>query len=107
MRDVVSAFDYMTTAEIAAVQSYAYGVDMTATLQNAINQAFALQADLYIPAGGYLVTGLYLPGRVSGGTDDRGKAIRIYGQGTGEPYVVSNPKGTVIKSNTNAPVLQD
>jgi len=107
MRDVVSAFDYMTTAEITAVQSYAYALDMTATLQNAINQAFALQADLFIPAGGYSVTGLYLPGRVSGGTDDRGKAIRVYGQGTGEPYVVSNPKGTVIKSNTNAPVLQD
>jgi len=107
MRDTISAFDYMTTAEIAAVQSYAYAVDMTATLQNAINQAFALQADLFIPAGGYSVTGLYLPGRVSGGTDDRGKAFRLYGQGTGEPFVVSAPRGTVIKSVTNAPVLQD
>lgn len=107
MRETVSAFDYMTTAQIAAVQSYAYAVDMTATLQNAINQAFALQADLYVPAGGYLVTGLYLPGRVSGGTDDRGRAFRLFGQGTGEPFVVSAPKGTVLKSVTNAPVLQD
>jgi hypothetical protein len=107
MRESVSAFDYMTAAEITAVQSYAYAVDMTATLQNAINQAFALQADLFVPAGGYLVTGLYLPGRVSGGTDDRGKAFRLYGQGTGEPFVVTAPKGTVIKSVTDAPVLQD
>lgn len=107
MREVVSAFDYMTTAQIAAVQSYAYAVDMTATLQNAINQAFALQADLYVPAGGYLTTGLFLPGRVSGGADDRGRAFRLFGQGTGEPFVVDTPKGTVLKSATNAPVLQD
>jgi hypothetical protein len=107
MRESVSAFDYMTTAEIAAVQSYAYGVDMTATLQNAINQAFALQADLYIPAGGYLVTGLYLPGRVSGGTDDRGKAFVMQGAGCGEATVIATARGTVIKSVTDAPVLQD
>lgn len=81
--------------------------DDTAELQAAINGAFAQNCDCYIPAGTYLVTGLYLPGRVSGGTDDRGKAIRIFGQGTGEPFVVTNPSGTVIKSVTNAPVLQD
>jgi hypothetical protein len=107
LREAISVFDYMTPAQISAVQSYAYAVDMTTALQNAINQAFALQADLYVPAGGYLVTGLYLPGRVSGGTDDRGKAFRLFGQGTGEPFVVSAPKGTVLKSVTNAPVLQD
>jgi len=107
LRESVSVFDYMTPAQISAVQSYAYAVDMTTALQNAINQAFALQADLYVPAGGYLVTGLYLPGRVSGVTDDRGRAFRLFGQGTGEPFVVSAPNGTVIRSVTNAPVLQD
>jgi hypothetical protein len=107
LRETFSAFDYMSSAEISAVQAYSYSTNVTTALQNAINQAFAANADLFVPAGGYLVTGLYLPGRVSGGTDDRGKAFRLYGQGTGEPFVVSSPEGTVIKSVTNAPVLQD
>jgi hypothetical protein len=107
LRESVSVFDFMTAAQIAAVQSYAFGLDVTTPVQNAIDQAFALKADLYAPAGGYLVTGLYLPGRVSGGTDDRGKSIRLYGQGTGEAFVLTNLAGTVFKSVTDAPVLQD
>lgn len=83
--------------------------DDTSAAQDAIDAAFAANADIYFAPGSsaYLVTGLKLPGRVSGGTDDRGKAIRIYGQGTGEPFVVSAPKGTWFKSVTDAPVLED
>jgi hypothetical protein len=60
-----------------------------------------------LPAGGYLVTGIYLPGRVISGRDDRGKAFRLYGQGTGEAFVINAARGTWVKSITNAPVLQD
>jgi hypothetical protein len=44
---------------------------------------------------------------VSGGVDDRKSAIRIYGQGFGEPFVHTNTGGTVIKSVTDAPVIRD
>lgn len=107
LRERVSVFDFMTEEQIEDVQAYTYGIDVTAAVQSAIKAAFDKNKDLFAPAGGYLVTGLYLPGRVSGGVDDRGKSFRMYGQGTGEPFVVSAPRGTVFKSVTDAPVIQD
>jgi hypothetical protein len=103
----VNVFDHMTAAQIADVLAYTFGVDVTAACQAALDFARANNLDCYFPAGGYLVTGLVIPGTVSGGTDDRDGAIRIYGQGFGEPFVQLNTGGTVIKSVTNAPVLRD
>jgi hypothetical protein len=80
---------------------------VTAACQAALDFARANNIDCYFPAGGYLVTGLVIPGTVSGGTDDRDSAIRIYGQGFGEPFVQLNTGGTVIKSVTDAPVMRD
>lgn len=74
-------------------------------LQQAIDRAHDDNRDLFIPAGTYLVTGLTIPGTVTG-TDERGKAFRIYGQGDGEPFV-ANSQGTAIVSTTDAPVFQD
>lgn len=102
-----NVFQYLSVSEIASVKAYNFAVDVTASVQNAINTAHANNRSLFAPAGGYSVTGLYLPGRVSGPTDDRGKAFRLYGQGTGEAFVVSSPRGTVFRSVTDAPVLQD
>jgi hypothetical protein len=107
VRQTVSAFDYMTSAQITAVQSYAFTTPVTAALQAALNAARVMRADLFIPAGGYLVTGLTIPGDVSGAVDDRDSAIRIYGQGFGEPFVTALTGGTIIKSVTDAPVIKD
>jgi hypothetical protein len=104
----VSVFDYLSDAQRADVLAYTFGVDVTTPCQAALNAAHAANKNCYFPAGGYLVTGLTIPGTVDGvGTDDRNKGMRVYGQGFGEPFVHLNTGGTVIKSVTNAPVLQD
>ena len=103
----VNVFDHMTDAQTAAVEAYSFAVDVTSACQSALNYARANNLDCYFPAGGYLVTGLTIPGDVATGVDDRDSAIRIYGQGFGEPFVQTNTGGTVIKSVTDAPVLKD
>ena len=103
----VNVLDYMTAAQISDVEAYTFGVDVTAACQSALDAARANNLDCYFPAGGYLVTGLTIPGDVGTGVDDRDSAIRVYGQGYGEPFVQTNTGGTVIKSVTDAPVLKD
>ena len=107
LRETLSVFDFMSSAQIAAVEAYTFGVDVTTACQAALDAARASNKDCYFPAGGYLVTSLTIPGNVSGGVDDRDSAIRIYGQGFGEPFVQTNTGGTVIKSVTDAPVIKD
>lgn len=104
----VSVFDYLSDTQRADVLAYSFGVDVTTPCQAALDAAHAANKNCYFPAGGYLVTGLTIPGNVDGsGTDDRDKGMRIYGQGFGEPFVHLNTGGTVIKSVTDAPVLKD
>jgi len=106
VRQTVSAFDYMTSAQITAVQSYAFTTPVTAALQAAIDAAWVMKADLFIPSGGYLVTGLTLPGTYPT-LDQRDRAFRMYGQGYGNPFSNLNTGGTVLKSVTDAPVIVD
>ena len=103
----VNVLDYLTAAQITAVLAYSFTTDVTASCQAALDAARAANLDCYFPSGGYLVTGLTIPGDVSGPVDDRDSAIRIYGQGFGEPFVVSLTGGTIIKSVTDAPVIKD
>jgi hypothetical protein len=103
----VNVFDFMTSAEQTAVLAYSYATDVTTACQNALNSARANNQNCYFPAGGYLVTGLIIPGDVNSPVDDRDSGMRIYGQGFGEPFVLANTGGTVLKSVTNAPVLKD
>jgi hypothetical protein len=102
----VNVFDHMTDAQITSVLTYNFSVDVTAPCQSALNAARSADLDCYFPAGGYLVTGLTIPGTTVG-PDVRDSAIRVYGQGTGEAFVLADTGGTVIKSVTNAPVMQD
>ncbi len=103
----VNVFDYLTEAQRTAVLAYSFASDVTAACQSALDDARANNLNCYFPAGGYLVTGLTIPGDVNPPVDDRDSGMRIYGQGFGEPFVQSNTGGTVIKSVTDAPVLQD
>jgi len=103
----VNVFDFMTSAEQTAVLAYSYATDVTTACQNALNSARANNKNCYFPAGGYLVTGLIIPGDVNPPVDDRDSGMRIYGQGFGEPFVLANTGGTVLKSVTNAPVMRD
>lgn len=52
MRDMVSVFDFMTTAEIADVQAGTLLVDVTAAIQAAIDST----SSLWFPPGKYLIT---------------------------------------------------
>jgi hypothetical protein len=56
LRDLVSVFDFMTTAQIADVQARTALVDVTVPLQTAINAACAAQAQLFWPRGIYLIS---------------------------------------------------
>lgn len=102
----VNVLDYMTDAEITAVQSYAFAVNVTAACQSALDAAFADNRDCYFPAGGYLVTGLLLPGTYTA-PDTRSRSIRLYGQGCGITFTTTYTGSTVIKSTTDAPIITD
>lgn len=101
-----NVWDFLTDAQKADVSSYSFSVDVTVALQSALDTAWANKQNLFIPAGGYLVTGLIIPGNYTV-TDERDKFIRIYGQGYGIPFANTNTAGTVIKSVTDAPVIKD
>lgn len=98
----VDFWSFFSAAQKASAQAYNFAVDCTTALQNVLNTAFASGQNVRNPAGGFLVTGLTMPGASA----TRGKPFVWRGAGTGEPFVTSNIGGTVIKSVTDAPVLQ-
>lgn len=103
-----SVFEWLTITQIAQVQAYTFPASLQTAIQAAMNESYAAKRNLCFPAGGYLVTGLVVPGTVDGvSVDDRDNGWRMYGQGYGEPFVHTNTGGTVIKSVTDAPVIQD
>ncbi len=106
MREQVSAFDFMTASEITAVQAYTFVTNVNVALQKAMDAAFAAKCDLFIPAGGYLVTGLTLPGTYTA-PDTRSWSFRLFGQGCGNPFTTTYSGSTVLKSVTNAPIITD
>lgn len=55
-RDIVSALDFMTPAQIADVRAGTISVDVTAAVQAAINALPAAGGKLYFPAGRYLLS---------------------------------------------------
>jgi len=62
LRDVVSVFDFMTSAQIADVQSNAYSVDVSGAVQAAIDANATNGAYLWFPKGTYRFdSGVTLP----------------------------------------------
>jgi hypothetical protein len=101
----INAATYFTEAELTAIKAYNYSVDCTAKLQQAMDDAYAAESALYVPAGGYLVTGLTIPGT----NNSAGKSSRfhIYGEGFGEVGVIAVAnKGTFLKNVSNAPIFK-
>lgn len=98
----ISAFEFMSAAQVADVQAYAYSLDVTVALQAAIDAAWSSGKRLMLPAGGYRVTGLTLAG--SSPNEDR--ILHMEGEGFGNPFTVGSNRGTNIKGTTNAPVFQ-
>lgn len=73
MRDRLCIFDFMTTAQIADVQSGAAVLDHTAAMDAALNEAVARKGILYLPAGRYKISSsLSIPSNVTlFGDDDK------------------------------------
>jgi hypothetical protein len=104
----VNVLDYLTAAQITAVLAYSFGTNVTTACQAALDAARAANLNCYFPAGGYLVTGLTIPGTTNPPTvDNRNGGMIIYGQSVPEAFVSVDTGGTILKSVTNAPVLQD
>lgn len=61
MRDAVSVFDFMTSAQISDVKSNAASITMTTAIQSAINAAASLGKSLFSPNGTYLTGKLQIP----------------------------------------------
>jgi hypothetical protein len=73
--------------------------DDTAALQARLDEAFAAQKNVEIPAGTYdIATSLNLPGAAA----QRGRAIHIEGQGCGEAFVQFGIDGTVLRGTATA-----
>lgn len=98
---MVSALNWLTDAEVADVTGYVGALDVTANLQAALDEAWAANRDLFIPAGLYTVTGLVMPGEAN----QRTRAFRVHGQGGGELFARGFDNGTIIQSSTDAPIL--
>lgn len=87
-RDIVSVFDFMTTAQIADVQSNGFTLDVTAAVQAALTASLRV----YFPAGTYLITSTLT---VTAGQVLSGSSRGIYASIT----------GSVLRSNTASLVL--
>jgi len=90
-----NVFDFMTETEIAAVQAYSYAVDVTASVNAAIDYAYRNKLQLKLPPGGYAVTQIVLPDDPA--IDPRAYGFELMGAGRGEAFVYLNPRGTVIR----------
>lgn len=109
LRDVVSAFDFMTSAEIADVKAGTQLLDVSQALQNAIDYAcYTGKCALHIPAGVYKITKTLQVGYGTTGGSVTGNGFvsaNIYGDGArfrGE----SQFTGTVIVSTqTDSPTI--
>lgn len=84
LRRQFHVFDYMTAAQIADVQSFAFTSDVTTAVQSAIDAMPAWGGDLVIPGGGYRIsTTISVP-----------KAVRLVGEGGTEDMSAVSGIGT-------------
>lgn len=102
----VSAFDFMTAAQVADVQSFGYTLDVTAALTNWEVYCRANKRAMYAPAGGYLITN-WLFGSNSVGSqsacapvlfgDGQGTTFKLKAGTTGVGIAATNMVGTTLR----------
>lgn len=90
LRESVSVFDFMTAAQVTAVQTNTWTTvsDITAVLQTALDSVSSTSTTLYLPPGTYKVTStIYIPA-----------AVILTGAGTSSNIFASSVTGPVIKN---------
>jgi hypothetical protein len=105
LRDVVSVFDFMTTAQIADVKAGTALINVTAAIQAAINAASpgasgSPAGTVYFPRGSYLITSPLNLTADNGAANRRG--VRLLGETAGSGDYVY---GTKIIGQTNGKAI--
>jgi hypothetical protein len=95
-RDVVSAFDFMTAAQVADVKARTVGLNVTTAVQAALTATAG--GALYLPAGRYLLDSSTLAKTLTGS-----QSLKIYGDGTDatELYFPNDGDGIAFTYTTN------
>ena len=85
LRQTVSAFDFMTAAQIADVQAGTALLDVTAAILAALGSG---SKNVYFPAGQYKTTA----------TINRPNTVRMYGDGAGYSTIVAYHNNSIIRT---------
>lgn len=101
---MVNPFDFMTAAEINDVQSRTRLINVSASVQAAVDFAWANGKSMFFPAGDYLAN-IETPGSTV--TEPRGLAFIMQGEGAGVIFLGGGQyvKGTTIISPNNNPAF--
>lgn len=109
LREWVSVFDFMTSAQIADVRSGAATVNVATAVTNAINYCLARSNRLYFPEGAYLITGgvsinnTVVTGwstlEIEGESFETGSALSQTGYGRGTTFVTDGTSAFLIAFN--------
>lgn len=99
----INPMSYMSAAQKTSVKAYNFSVDVATPVMAAVNDALSMSRKILFPPGGFLC---------AGGLDvvvqlaDRNRSLIMEGAGYGEPFVMTNLNGTIIKSTSDVPVLK-
>lgn len=99
----INPMSYMSPSQKTSVKAFNFAVDIATPFMQAVSDALSSSRKIVCPPGGYLVpNGLDIVVQ----TADRDRSLIIEGCGYGEAFVMTNVKGTIIKSTGNVPVLK-
>lgn len=105
MRERVSAFDFMTTAQRNDVKSGAATIDVTAAIQAAINSLQTTGGEVYFPPGVYLIGSQLQIGNGSNVAVSTYKPVVLRGAGAGTAPGPGNPSPVKFKSSFAGPAI--
>jgi hypothetical protein len=99
----INPMSYMSPSQKTSVKAYNFSTDVATPVMAAINDALSSSRKVLLPPGGFLCAGGL---DIVVQTADRNRTLVIEGAGYGEPFVMTNIKGTIIKSTADVPVLK-